>query len=358
MTDNFNHTSVLKAETIESILPSEQLLSSLQEIGKKELFFVDATLGGAGHGAYLIDLIREKKQFDDFSIHLIGFDRDQEAINHAEKILNGKKLQHQKFEFKIFNANFKDALSEISAHYSNQKMHGIYADFGVSSPQLDQSHRGFSFLQQGPVDMRMDQTQQLDAKDVLLKYSEKELTKIFFDYGEEPKARKLSQAIVMDRNKGTLPLDNIKELANYFKRVLSYPPNSKTHPATRAFQAIRIEVNNELESIETLLSDTPKLIHDFGKASFISFHSLEDRLVKHAMRQWQKGKMSHEKIETPNDSRLPLHIQLCLYDNKKEGFGKENPRGGIVPSLEELKGNSRSRSARLRCFEFKRAQKE
>jgi 16S rRNA (cytosine1402-N4)-methyltransferase len=351
MEQKFHHKTVLKNETIETILPSERLLNSLEQENKFDLFFLDATLGGGGHALHLVDRFFEIPQLKKFKLNLIAIDRDEEAIQHANQLLSLKQEKHN-FQFHILHDNFMNAGSIIPQAFPNQEIHGLYADFGVSSPQLDHAERGFSFLQDGPVDMRMDKSQSFSAKELLMSYSEKELIRIFFDYGEEPKARKLAQSIVKDREKNLVPLENIKELAQYFKQVLSYPPNSKMHPATRTFQALRIEVNDELKSIEEFLDSTPKLIHSFGKASFISFHSLEDRLVKHAMRNWQKGKLEKEKRNKKNDWNIPLHLELHLYDNKKETFGKENPRGGIVPSEDEIKTNSRSRSARLRCFEF------
>ena len=348
----FEHNTVLKNETIQTILPSEKLLSSFTSDSEKEFYVLDATLGGGGHALHLVDCFFQHPVLKNFKLNLIAIDRDEQAIEHATHLLSLKKEEFKQFNFTIFHDNFMNTAHLMKEYFPNRKFHGIYADFGVSSPQLDQSERGFSFLKDGPVDMRMDTSQSQDAKEILLNYSEKDLTRLFFDYGEEPKSKKLAQQIVKDRAIDLVPTDNIKELAAYFKRVLSYPPGSRTHPATRAFQALRIEVNDELKSIETFLNEAPKIIHSFGKASFISFHSLEDRIVKHAMRNWQKGKLALEKSNEKNDLKLPLHIQLSLYDNKKETFGKENPRGGIIPSESEIKLNSRSRSARLRCFEF------
>jgi 16S rRNA (cytosine1402-N4)-methyltransferase len=352
MSNSFNHITVLKKETIDRILPSSNLLTELNNNNEQDLFFLDVTLGGGGHAHYLVDAFFSNPNFSKFNLNLVAFDRDQEAISYATTILNSKKEIYNRFNFKIFHSNFMNAHEFIADHFKGKKFHGIYADLGVSSPQLDHTERGFSFLQEGPVDMRMDKTQELTAKDILLNYSEKELIKIFFDYGEEPRSKKLAQCIVMDRKKNLLPTENNKQLAEYIKRVLAYPSNSKTHPATRTFQALRIEVNNELKSIETFLQNVPNYVHHFGKVALISFHSLEDRIVKHAMRNWQKGKMANENTNEQNDSNLPLHIQLCLYDNKKRSFGFENPRGGITPSDSEIKANARSRSARLRCFEF------
>ena len=165
--------------------------------------------------------------------------------------------------------------------------------------------------------------------------------------------RDRAKAIVQDRKTEKLPLNSSTKLAQYIKRVLAYP-NSRIHPATRAFQAFRIEVNQELESIHALLQNIPLLMHAFSKAGFISFHSLEDRIIKHAMRNWQKGKKAHEKQIDKKEFQIPLHMQLHLEENQNNGFGKEIPRGGIIASQEECQMNIRARSARLRCFEFSR----
>ena len=201
-------------------------------------------------------------------------------------------------------------------------MHGFYADFGVSSPQLDNHERGFSFLKSGPLDMRMDTENHLTAAQILKTYSEEDLTKIFFEYGEEPKSRILARAIIYDRKANKPPIEDTLTFAEYVKKILKYG-YSRTHPATRIFQALRIEVNRELDAIQALLSLIPKIMHHHSKAGFISFHSLEDRLVKRSMRLWQMQEL-----------------------------GLEMPRGGITPSEEELKQNIRARSARLRIFDF------
>lgn len=349
---SYIHTTVLKRETIESIIPTERLIKSLEDENCNEIIVVDGTLGGGGHAQYLVEHLSSNPLFQKFKLILVGIDRDSLAIEKSTGTLNSMKEKYRNFEFFLYQENFSQVKTILDKNFPSQKIHGIYADLGVSSPQLDNRERGFSFLQEGPVDMRMDTSQELTAKEVLLTYSESELTRIFFDYGEEPKSRKLAKAIVMDRKLGSLPLENSKFLADYFRKILSYPPNSRIHPATRAFQALRIEVNRELESLEDLLQSVPSIMHDFGKASFISFHSLEDRLVKHAMRNWQKGKNAKGGDKKQVDFSLPLHIQVYLEENKNTGFGKENPRGGIVPSESECSQNPRARSARLRCFEF------
>jgi len=355
---NYIHETVLKRETVESIAPCENLIKSLQKEGSHELLIVDATLGGAGHAEWLVKYFNEKRFFENWKIILIGIDRDAFAIQASQAKFSVLNSQISNFNFHLYQENFSCVKDILKNDFSGKKVHGLYADFGVSSPQLDDWDRGFSFLKEDPVDMRMDKRQSITAQDILLTASEGELTQLFFDYGEEPKAKKLAKFIVMDRKLGNLPLESTKELADYFKKILAYPPNSRSHPATRAFQALRIAVNKELESIEQLLRDIPDIVHNFGKAAFISFHSLEDRLVKRAMRNWQKGQNAFESDKKHTHTRLPLHIQLYLEENEKKGFGKENPRGGIVPSEEESRGNPRARSARLRCFEFERQDAE
>ena len=351
MKNDFNHITVLKHETIENILPTQKLLNELKLNGEKKLYFVDATLGGAGHAECLVELFAKNELFKIFELHLLAFDQDIIAINFAKNKLLFLQKKYNWFHFYLINENFKNFKNIMISTFPNQKIHGFYADFGVSSPQLDIGTRGFSLSNDGPVDMRMDTSKEFTAKDILENYSEEELTKLFFEYGEEPKSRKLSKAIVQDRKISKIPLNSTTELAQYIKRVLAYP-NSRMHPATRAFQALRIEVNQELESIQELLCTLPMFMHSMSKAGFISFHSLEDRIIKHAMRNWQKGKNSDEKHIEKKESHLPLHLQLHLEENKISGFGKEVPRGGITASEEECKMNTRSRSARLRCFEF------
>lgn len=351
VTKEFLHTTVLKSETIAHIIPTKKLINHLFQTNEKNLFFVDGTLGGGGHAVELIKNFAAQNFFKDFTLNLIAFDQDLAAIENASHKLNPLKDEFKNLNIHIFHSNFSNLKNIVHEHFNGQKLHGIYADFGVSSPQLDWGDRGFSINHNGPLDMRMNTQSAFSAQNIINEYSEQKLTKIFFDYGEEPKARKLAKAIVEARKKNTLPLYSTSEFAQFIKKILAYPM-SRVHPATRTFQALRIEVNNEIGSIETLLQDIPSLIHPNGKAAFISFHSLEDRLVKHAMRNWQKGKQSKEKAEDPKPYHIPLHLMRHMEENHKAGFGKESPRGGLTASESECKANPRSRSARLRCFEF------
>lgn len=316
MTDQqFIHISVLLEETIQHILPQNSLLEYLSKNQIHQISILDATLGGAGHATHLIKKFHEDKRYENFSLKLIGIDQDQIAILESTKKLDALKGDYSRFDYTLLHMNFAQFKTQ-------EKLHGCYADFGVSSPQLDIQERGFSIFHEGPLDMRMNQDNDLTAEKILLTYSESDLAQIFYEFGEEPKSRILARAIVKDRNESKLPLDNTKIFAEYVKKILRYG-YSRIHPATRIFQALRIEVNHELESIQIFLNVMPKIMSPFAHAGFISFHSLEDRLVKRTMRLWQEKNM-----------------------------GRENPRGGITPSVAEVANNPRARSARLRVFDF------
>lgn len=316
MTDqHFFHTTVLLNETVQHTLPTDDLLEYLKQNKTEIICILDATIGGAGHAKHLIKLFHDDKRYDKFQLQFIGIDQDRQALDASEQALNAMKTQYTRFEYKLLHMNFADFATL-------QKIHGCYADFGVSSPQLDQAVRGFSLLHDGPLDMRMNRENDFTAAKILLTYPEIELARIFYEFGEEPKSRILARAIVKDRNESKLPLENTKVFADYVKKILRYG-YSRIHPATRIFQALRIEVNHELDSIQNFLTVLPNLISPFAHAGFISFHSLEDRLVKRTMRLWQEKNM-----------------------------GRENPRGGITPSEQEIAHNPRARSARLRVFNF------
>lgn len=358
MQPSFQHISVLKSETIQSIMPSEKLINFLNLQNKQTFIFCDATLGGGGHAVELVQSFHREPTLKNFKLILIGFDKDNFAIERSRSILAEIKNAHSNFfDFFLFHTSFSNIDNILREHFPGEKCHGFYADLGVSSFQLDDGLRGFSLSREGPIDMRMDNTQSMTAKDILLNYSQEQLERLFFDYGEEPKARKLARKIVMDRSSEQLPLDTTASFALYVKQVLAYPERSRVHPATRVFQALRIEVNHELDEIEQLVGNLPELMHPYGKAAFISFHSLEDRMIKKAMRNWQKGKKSAELTE---EAELYAHKSPFFmgFHEPRSGWGKEEPRGGIVPRVEECERNPRARSARLRCFEFQRSLEE
>lgn len=354
MQQSFQHVSVLKSQTIQCVMPSEKLINSLMLQKKQTLIFCDATLGGGGHAVELIQTFQREASLKKFKFILLGFDKDDFAIERSKTVLTeARNACANGFDFFLFHTSFANIDSILKEQFPGEKCHGFYADLGVSSFQLDDSLRGFSLSREGPIDMRMDNTQTLTAKDILLNYSQEQLEQLFFDYGEEPKARKLAKKIVMDRFSGELPLDTTASFACYVKKVLAYPDRSRVHPATRVFQALRIEVNQELSEIGQLVGNLPELMHPYGKAAFISFHSLEDRMIKKAMRNWQKGKTAAEQNEE-TDAYAHKSPFFMGFHELRESWGKEEPRGGIVPNAEECERNPRARSARLRCFEFLR----
>lgn len=337
MFQTYNHITVLQKETVQAILPSGELLQLLEK-NKETFVVVDCTLGGGGHAATLVTLAREIETIRKHGMVLVGFDRDARAIEAAKARLDSLEGNRDFFRFLPIQQNFSEIRLQLQAA-GISAVHGLYADFGVSSHQLDTAERGFSFLREGPLDMRMDPSRGPTARDVLNTESEAGLLRIFNEYGEEPRAKKLAQAIVTDRVSGRVPLDSTTAFAEYVARVLNYP-KGRAHPATRTFQALRIAVNNELGSIEELLDATPEIASDFARVAYISFHSLEDRIVKQRFRAWE----SEERDPvTGGKSNVPGH---------KECWGKETPRGGTEPSDSECKENPRARSARLRVFQF------
>ena len=330
MMQEFKHVTVLKEETILSVLPSEE--------ATEPLVIVDGTLGGGGHAKALLTRLEQQNK----DVIFIGYDKDPTAITWCQSFLPSS----EKIKLFLFKKSFSSLYQDLKS-LGLKSIHSFYADLGVSSPQLDLGHRGFSFSSEGPLDMRMGQEDGQTAKDLLSEATEASLEKIFRNYGEEPRAKKLAHAIVMDREAGTLSLESSLKFADYVKRVLCYH-NSRTHPATKIFQALRIEVNRELEDIEDLLLFLPQIISNKGKVSFISFHSLEDRLVKKSFRAWEKGFLSADLYDAYDKREKHPFYQEPL----PPSLGRETPRGGITPSEEELRGNHRSRSARLRTFHF------
>jgi 16S rRNA (cytosine1402-N4)-methyltransferase len=339
----FEHTPVLMSETLTHLLGDDGNLTSQNLPG--QLTLVDCTLGGAGHALALCERLLLK--YAQLPVELLGFDRDamarQAATQRIENFVAKNPDFTNRFQYKVVPFNFQEAGAFLLAQRGPLSVDFLFADFGVSSPQLDLAERGFSFLREGPLDMRMDPSQTLTALDILQTADDKELTRIFRDYGEEPRARKLATAICQDRQKGVLPVSNTLEFAAYAARVLGYH-QSRVHPATRIFQALRMEVNGELEAIDALLEAVPRLMKPKGRAGFISFHSLEDGRVKHRMRAWQQG---NNDLRAQNDdprALFPGFVAAC--------WGKETPRGGAVASEQEAQQNPRARSARLRVFQF------
>jgi len=264
--------------------------------------YIDATFGAGGHTRELLDRTSPGGR-------VLAVDQDETAIEQGRI-----ELQSYGSRLELVKANFRDIESIVQEH-GFAGLDGILADIGVSSMMLDDPARGFSFMREGPLDMRMDLDQPLTAADVLNTYSEKEIANILFNYGEERRSRQIASSIVRSR-----PMSRTTDLTRAIERVLGGRRYGKIHPATRTFQALRIFVNDELRSLETFLDSSMNVLRPGGRLVLISFHSLEDRIVK-------------------NKFRSPVVPGVAL--TKKV----------ITAAVEELDRNPRSRSARLRAWE-------
>ncbi|MBQ3142346.1 MAG: 16S rRNA (cytosine(1402)-N(4))-methyltransferase RsmH [Bacilli bacterium] len=297
------HKSVLLGEVIDSL--------NIKKNGK----YLDCTLGYAGHSSEILKRL-ENEGF------LFAFDQDEDAIEYSQK-----RLSAISNNFKIFKTNFKDI-----EKYINEKLDGIIYDLGVSSPQLDNKDRGFSFHEDAPLDMRMDKSALLSAKQVVNEYEEKKLAKIFYEYGEEKYSKNIAKNIVENR-----PVETTLELVEIIKNSVPEKYKRETHPARKVFQAIRIEVNNELGILESSIKKAFELLKPGGRICVITFHSLEDRIIKKVFNELSK------------DSDLAKNLPYVPEEMKRKGISiTKKP---IVPSEKELKENNRSRSAKLRVIE-------
>lgn len=309
MTD-FQHTTVLLHETVDGLAI------------KPDGIYVDCTLGGAGHSEYLLSQLNADG-------HLYAFDQDQKAIDNA-KIRLAEYVQKNQVTF--VKANFRELTAELN-HLGVTEVDGILYDLGVSSPQLDEAERGFSYHQDAPLDMRMDQDAPLSAYQVVNDYSYHELVKIFFRYGEEKFSKQIAR--VIERKREEQPIETTGQLVDIIKEVIPAPARRKGgHPAKRVFQAIRIAVNDELGAIESSLEQAIDLLAIEGRVSVITFHSLEDRIVKTMFKEF-----STPKDMPPGLPMVPEEFQPVL---------KLVNRKPIVASEEELNENNRARSAKLR----------
>ena len=306
----FNHKSVLLNEVIESLNI------------KADGYYVDGTLGGGGHALEVVKRLESGK--------LIGIDRDSDAIKAATQRLNDYINN-----VIIIRDNYVN-IENILKRENIDKVDGIYIDLGVSSYQLDTAERGFTYRFDAPLDMRMDDRNELKASDIVNDYSESELFHIIRDYGEDRSAKNIAKHIVEYRNKKRI--ETTFELVYIIKA--SIPMKIQVtggHPAKRTFQAIRIELNKELEVLTDSLDVMIDLLKPGGRLSVITFHSLEDRIVKQAFK----------KAESP--CVCPKKFPVCVCGNKSKG--RVITRKAILPSEEELEENSRSKSAKLRVFE-------
>ena len=305
----FSHVSVLLYETVDSLNV------------KPNGIYVDCTLGGAGHTSLILSRLGEEGR-------VIGIDRDDDALLNAREKVNDPRLITVKENFE----NIASAV-EIAGY---EKVDGIIMDLGVSSHQLDVAERGFSYIKDAPLDMRMDQTAPMTAYDVVNGYSERELARILRDYGEEKFASKIANRICTKR--AEKPIETTLELADIIASAIpSKFRYDNGNPAKRSFQAIRIEVNGELDCIPKAIEEGSKLLNVGGRMSIISFHSLEDRLVKNGF----------QKLERP--CTCPSDFPICVCGKKQEV--KIITKKPILPSEEELENNSRSHSAKLRVCE-------
>ena len=307
----FKHKPVLLEETIEGLNI------------RKEGTYVDGTLGGAGHSKKILEKLESTGL-------LIGIDRDEEALKAAKQNL-------KEFENVYYVHGNHDEIKQIFEENNFQNVDGILLDLGVSSYQLDEKSRGFSYLGNNELDMRMDKSQKLTAKEVVNKYSEQELARIIFEYGEERFSKKIAYNICEARKEKEI--STTEELVKIIEKSIPGFAKNEGHPAKRTFQAIRIEVNNEIEPLYNTILDCIELLKQKGRLCVITFHSLEDRAVKRAFEQ-AEGKCT-----------CPKDLPYCVCGAKS--LGKIINKKPIIATKEEQLENSRSKSAKLRIFERK-----
>lgn len=290
---------------------------------KSSGIYVDCTLGRAGHSQAILKKLLTGK--------LYAFDLDQTAINDSQQI-----LRHYDRDYLLIKSNFVNLEQELIAR-NVTKVDGIIYDLGVSSPQVDDEDRGFSYKSNNRLDMRMDQSQKLTAWDIVNTYSYQDLKTIIKTYGEEPFAAMIAKNIVNFRV--ITPIDTTEQLTNIIKNSLPAKQKSKNHhPAKKTYQAIRIAVNNELDSLKASLIQALKLLKPKGRIVVISFHSLEDRIVKNVF------------LEVVKDPQAEGYAKLPIASNWKSNY-KIITKKPIVPTEAEIKDNPRSRSAKLRVIE-------
>ena len=307
----FVHKSVLLNETIDGL--------NIQPDG----IYVDGTLGGGGHAYEVCRRLGDKGS-------IVGIDQDEAAIEAASIRLKdfGEKVT-------IVRSNYCDMKSRLH-ELGIDKVDGIMLDLGVSSYQLDTPERGFSYREDAALDMRMDRRQTMTARDIVNDYSEMELYRVIRDYGEDKFAKNIARHIVLEREKSSI--ETTGELTEIIKHAIPMKYQKKSgHPAKRTFQAIRIELNRELEVLRDSLDDMIEILNPGGRLCIITFHSLEDRIVKSAFKK------------NENPCTCPSHFPVCVCGNVSKG--RIITKKPILPSVEEQESNSRSKSAKLRIFE-------
>lgn len=308
---DFEHKPVLLSEAIEGL--------NIRPDG----IYVDGTLGGAGHSFHICERLGEKGR-------LIGIDQDEDAIKAA-----GERLAPYSGRVTIVRDNYSN-VSNVLSDLGVSKVDGILLDIGVSSHQLDTAERGFTYREDAPLDMRMDRRMKTTAEDIVNDYSERELYRVIRDYGEDRFAANIAKHIAEERTRERITTTG--RLAEIVKE--SIPMKFRVtggHPAKRTFQAIRIELNRELEVLENSIDEMIELLNDGGRLCIITFHSLEDRIVKNKFR------------DNVNTCTCPPGFPVCVCGNRPKGL--VITRKPIVPSDEELEENNRAQSAKLRIFE-------
>lgn len=308
---NFEHKSVLLEETIDNLNI------------KIDGIYVDGTLGGAGHAIEVVKRLGSSGRF-------IGIDQDAAAIEASTQRL--KEYEDKVTIVRSNYCNMKQVLHDLGI----DKVDGIVLDLGVSSYQLDTVERGFSYKENAPLDMRMDTRNELTAKDIVNTYSEFDLYRIIRDYGEDKFAKNIAKHIVRQRNEKAI--ETTDELTEAIKAAIPMKIRMNTgHPAKKTFQAIRIELNKELEVLNNTLNDMIDLLNDGGRICIITFHSLEDRIVKSIFRN------------NENPCTCPPSFPICVCGNQSKG--KVITRKPIIPMEDEILENKRSKSSKLRVFE-------
>ena len=308
---DFRHSSVLLSETVEGLRV------------RPEGIYLDGTLGGGGHAEEIL------KQLSGNG-HYYGIDKDGDAVRAASE-----RLQPYADRLTVLRGDYRDFL-ELTAPYHIPAFDGILLDLGVSSYQLDTPERGFSYRYDAPLDMRMDTRQELTVKDIVNGYSEEELARVLYDYGEEPFAKNIAKAIVRAREKA--PVETTLELSGIISQAVPMKVRAKGgHPAKKSFQAFRIEVNGELDALKQTLSGMIDRLAPGGRIAVISFHSLEDRIVKQTFK------------DAENPCICPPDFPVCVCGRKPKG--KTVGKKPILPTAEEMEENPRSKSAKLRIFE-------
>ena len=303
------HESVLEGEVIQNFNLLEGSL------------IVDGTLGDGGHTELLLK--------NTTSVRVLGIDRDMRAIERAEK-----RLAPFRDRITLVHGNFGD-IKTILKKANVMNVDGLLLDLGVSSPQLDSPNRGFSFMRNGPLDMRMDSSQKITAADLLVELPDERLVSVIKEYGEERFSKRIVRAIRQAQKQSAIK--TTLQLSNIISSVIHASRQTKIHPATRTFQALRIAVNGELEHIKKALRDSVDILQESARVIVISFHSLEDRIVKNFFKTEEKGCV------------CPPKIPICSCGHKQRL--KIITRKPIIPAVEEVRRNSRASSAKLRVAE-------